>query len=384
MTEMYSNVTIIDNIITENNTIQFVRWQHWSWIVPEVLNIIFTVLTIWILYSLVHYGNKSKKWVLKKERNFEKLNAGLVLMAAVLCAVMALLRFMVSQLAFNIGFSYGEDEQCEIVSDASIVIFCLALFAVYIYLWVRQSVFYTNHMLNTEFSKCLRFFSYLSILLIFLGGLGAIFVNTIPTNYHSSPMGCVYEALDSTLTTVLVLVSALVFLIGQIILVGLLIHPLRKHSKQKGCLTLCGLERRRSSNTAEPLNGKKGGKDESQHHRSKGSRSKINRILRRTVFFSVIIVVSNVAFLVVSTYAFNDHDNRRIPTMLYDISTFASLVFVVSSIGGWTSIMKLTPPVYSVSFVRTTPRSSRVDQLKCNSVILNSNSVHLQDTQSTK
>ena len=135
-------------------------------------------------------------WVLRRVRNFEKLNAGFILIAAVLCAVMALLRFIASQFIFNIGFSKTENNQCKMVADASVTLFCLATLAALIYLWVRQIVFYTNHMLNTDFSKALRFFSYLSIILIFLGGLGVILVNTIPTKYMSTLKGCVYVPLD--------------------------------------------------------------------------------------------------------------------------------------------------------------------------------------------
>ena len=356
-----------NSVSVTNAPISYIRWQHWNWIVPEIVNSIFILMTIWILFLLIYYGNKSKKWVNKKTKNFEKLNAGYILMAAVLCAVMALLRFIVSQLVFNIEFSESENNLCKRVSNASIIIFCLNFFAVYIYLWIRQIIFYENNMLNTDFSKSLRFFSYLSIILIFFGGLGAIFVNTIPTNYVSTLKGCVYVPLDPTFSAILVIVSSFVLLSGQIVLVALLIYPLHKHSKQKGCLTLCGITKCSSKMDNQQNACKKYQNDFLTVHCR--TNRKINMILRRTVCFSIIIVVSNLVLLLVSTYGFRESDDRNISTMLYDIITFANLAFVMTSIGGWKNIVRLTPPTYSVIVIQSTPRSPRAIDLKRNSVI---------------
>ena len=241
MTVNYDNLTTMNNNYLTTVPIPYIRWQHWNWILPETVNVIFILMTLWILFSLIYYGNKSKKWVTKTKKNFEKLNTGFILMAAVLCAVTALFRLVSSQFVFNIGFSVTENKQCKIVFDASSISFCLACLAVFIYLWVRQLVFYTNRMLNIDFSKGLRFFSYLSIILISLHGLGSILANTIPIKVMSTLKGCVLIPLDSTASSIAVMVGSLGMLFGQSILVGLLIYPLHKHSKRKGCLALCGI-----------------------------------------------------------------------------------------------------------------------------------------------
>lgn len=343
------------NSSSQNITSPFIRWQHWNWIVPEVVNSIFILLTIWIFFSLIHYGNKSKKWATRANKNFEKLNAGFVLMAAVFCAVTALFRFIVSQVALNLTHSYNENSKCKMISNVLVVAYCLATFSVYVYLWVRQSVFYTNRMLSTNFSKSLRFFSYLSIVLIFLGGLGAIFFNTLPSNYHSTPVGCAYIPEDSTLTATMVIVSTMVTVLGQIILVGLVVYPLLKHSNERGCLAMCGLSNCYKRNQQSEFSQKKN----KIHHHHAQSNKKIHKILRKTVIFSIIIVISDIIFLVVTTYALTGQNNRRISTMLYDIATFANLLFVVSSIGHWKNILRMSPPVHSTSFSLNTPQASQ-------------------------
>ena len=299
-------------------------------------------MTLWILFSLLYYGNKSKMWVTRRMRNFEKLNAGFILMAAVFCAIMALLRFIAGQLVFNIGFSYGEDSKCKMAQSASTVLLCLAYFSVYIYLWVRQLVFYTNRMLSIDFSKALRFFSYLSIILIFLGGLGVTVLYIDKRKYMSTLNGCVFIPLDSTSTAILVIVCLMVMLSGHIILVGLLIYPLHKHSKQTGCLTLCGI-----INCPSQKNDQQNASQNTQNlfvtHCS-GTNKKINMILHRTVCYSILIVVSNLVLVPLGAY---ELIGTNIFKMLYDVVTFANLAFVVSSIGGWKKIVCLTLPAYS-------------------------------------
>ena len=234
------------------------------------------------------------------------------------------------------------------------VLFCLAYFSVYIFLWVRQLVFYTNRRLNIDFSKALRFFSYLSIFLIFFGELGVILLSTTTAKLMLTPKGCVQIPLDSTSITITVIVCTVVFFSGLIMLVGLLIYPLHKHSKQTGCLALCGL-------INCPLQ-----KDDQQNalqisqnqfitHRSRTNK-KINKILRRNVCYSVIIMVSTLVLLLATLYV---HMETSISKMLYDVVTFANLEFVVSSIGGWKKIVCLTPPMYSVT-VNAAQQKARV------------------------
>ena len=329
---------------TTTSSTPFIQWQYWRWIVPVSVNSIFILMTTWILFSLIYYGNKSKMWVTRRVKNFEKLNAGYILMAAVLCAVTALLRFIANQFVFNIAFSYGEDGECKMAQDASTALFCLAYFSVFIYLWVRQLVFYTNHMLNTDFSKALRFFSYFSIILISVGGFGATCLNTITTKYMSTLKGCVYVPFNSTSSVILVIISALVLLCGQIMLVGLLIYPLHKHSKQKGCLVLCGLINCPLEKD-DQQNARRNTQNQFTTPRS-GTNQKINMILRRTVCYSILIVVINLVLFPAAIYGLI---GTNIYKMLYDTVTFANLGFVLSSIGGWKKIVCLKPPSYSVT-----------------------------------
>ena len=104
MTVSYDNLTTMNNNSATTASTLYIRWQHWNRIVPVTVNTICILKTLWILFSLIYYGNKSKMWKTRRVKSFEKLNAGYLLMAAVLCAETALLRFIASQFIFNIVF----------------------------------------------------------------------------------------------------------------------------------------------------------------------------------------------------------------------------------------------------------------------------------------
>ena len=338
----------------------FVRWQHLDWIIPEVINVTLIMLTSWILISLIFFGVKTKKWKQGRKNNFEKLSGGSVLTAAVICAVVTMCRLITSQFVNNVGYAEGQDEACEMAIDTGIIMYCMTLFSVYIFLWLRQSVFYTNSMLNTEFSKILRFFSWLSIGLIFLGGLSAVLINTVPVNYPSSIEGCIYEAVDSTFDAILVAVCVLVLLTGQITLVGLFVYPLQKRSNQE-CFS-CAVEesenphKKSEKSVPEAASAVEQLNEQCEKSRQNRHKSKINRILRRSVVFAAIAIVTDVCFIIITTYAL-DTTHRRIPTTLYDVSACLNLIFVVSSFICWKKI--LTSPLQTLStYPSTTNQSS--------------------------
>ena len=222
-----------------NGTNRYVRWKYWDWLLPEMVNALLILVTLWITVSLIHYGISAKKWRRGIQSNIEKLNAGWILACAVLCSFATLFRLINNQFVINIGFTSNHDSDfdCEIVSDSSVIIYGISVLTVYLFLWLRQSVFYSNRMLPTNYGKTLQFLSWLSIFLIVVGGLAAVLVNIIPSNYKASVIGCMYEPLDSSYDAMLFGVSAGALLTGQITLVGLLIYPLHKHHNPNGCFS---------------------------------------------------------------------------------------------------------------------------------------------------
>ena len=338
-----------------DNSTSYKHWRELDWILPEAFNIFLMLLTGWILWSLVYYGVKTKKWKTGHHANLAKLSGGKILTNAVLCAITTLLRLITSQFVYNIGYTingHDLDEVCEKVLDLSIVMYCISVFFVYLYLWKRQNVFYTNSMLQIDFNLMLRIFSWLSIVFVVLGALAATLVNTIPKNYHSSVSGCTYNETSQSNLNAIIGVSVTVLLFGQVILVGLFIYPLIKRKKQS---------KRHCSTKAKCIELAPSYPRKQPSQSSNKSNRKINKILSRTLIFSITSFVTDICFLIVSTFAFDGSANRRISTVLYDFSAFLNLSFIVCSFLCWRKI--LTYPMFNRSFTNSATGNSSQEKL---------------------
>ena len=328
-----------------DNSTSYKHWKELDWILPEAFNIFLMLLTGWILWSLVYYGVKTKKWKTGHHTNSAKLSGGGVLTNAVLCAITTLLRLITSQFVYNIGYTINGhelDEVCEKVLDLSTAMYCISIFFVYLYLWKRQNVFYTNSMLQINFNLMLRIFSWLSIVFVVLGALAAILVGTIPKNYHSSVSGCTYNVTNESNLNAIIGASVTALLFGQVILVGLFIHPLIKHKKQS---------KKHRSTKAKCVDIASSNPGEQPSQSSNKSNSKINKILSRTLVFSITSFVTDICFLIVTTFALDGYANRRISAILYDFSAFLNLSFIVCSFLCWRKI--LTYPMFNRSFTNS-------------------------------
>jgi len=356
--------------ISGNATDEF--WNRVSWIAAVSINAVLTAVTMWILFSLIHYGVRTGKWSGAQKRNADKLNAGWVYSSVLACAVISIIRYMTSQIVFQIGFgeTKDHDQACESVNDLLFVEYSLVLFSTYIFLWLRQRTFYTNEMFNINYSKSLRILSASSILILLLAGLGVVIINTLPSNYSSTPHGCIYDPESVALDISSWAACAAVLVVGQVLLLSLLIYPLAKNLNDEHCLKqiccfLCIMKeeqkkiRQQLPNSASPSKSSIGSNETSGHttvvHSISGSESPlristpkpkkkrttkrkssvaVKRIMFRTLVFGVLAVFTDLFLIsVLSTNVINNSDPvlRRVATTLYDINVFLNLMLVIMS-----------------------------------------------------
>ncbi|CAK8694227.1 unnamed protein product [Clavelina lepadiformis] len=214
----------------------YIRWKHADWLIAEVINSLLILSTLWIIFSLIHFGIKHKKWSKNQTGNADKLTGGIVYTLTVVCAILALVRFIVDQFAFNIGIGIGFDKECEVLADAVLVLYFLVISAVYAFLWLRQRIFYANNMLFVNVGIFLKVLSSSSYVILFLAGLAGLLLTTIPVNHPSSPEGCVYVESEE-IGPVAWMIFLVVLVAGQTTLVGLFIYPLKRDFIQsiRGC-----------------------------------------------------------------------------------------------------------------------------------------------------
>ena len=178
------------------NQTDAINYRYLSkWITPMVVNIIVLVIVLWIFVSLIHYGIKAKKWSRNTggQMNHEKLNAGLVFTAVVVCASMCIFRFVASIVAANVGFNKGESSLCNVMEDILNFSYFLVTLSVFLFLWFRQRVFFANKMLNVNYSKSIKFLSFASIFGLVVIGIPIAVLTGVSDQLIASPKGCVYR-----------------------------------------------------------------------------------------------------------------------------------------------------------------------------------------------
>ena len=146
-----------------------------------------------------------------------------------LFAIIAIVRFITSQVAHNVGFGKNEFSICEKINDALFMEYACVLLCNFVFLWLRQRTFYTNKMFNFGYNKILKVLSGLSIFVLFGAGLAIVIISAIPIHYSSSPKGCRYDSASGSLNAWLWALRAITPAIGQVLMLILLVYPLSKN-----------------------------------------------------------------------------------------------------------------------------------------------------------
>lgn len=193
------------------------------WLVCESLLVILTVVALYLTVRLMQYAC-DRKFNSKTGREIaqKKWLKGL-------CATSSLafvLRLISNHFVAFLGWQ--SDELCYATVTASTVMFCVALYPIYIFLWVRQSIFYTNPVIRKGLNVWVTRISWFTLVFMILTGLTIPFLYNIPAvtgwEYRVTEEGCMEVSEDSV--ELIPAISAAFTIIFQIVLLGLFTYPL--------------------------------------------------------------------------------------------------------------------------------------------------------------
>ena len=341
---------------TRTDLVGFNFIQEIDWVIPIAINTLLIAATFWILISLIHYGVRTGKWRQTETSQSEKLNTGMVYSSLILCAIMCICRYVVAYVHMSVGFVEGEDELCDSLSDATSCFYMFILLTTALFLWLRQRIFYTNSMLNVNYTRCVKFFSCSSILVIVLFGIAVLIFSTIHDDHPWSPEGCTYKPDDSLrIYYWIAIVVAVGF--GQVSLMSLFVHALRKTRVPASNISFVKKQRKNSEfsksvdTEVEQLNMSvaPGGKDykkttkpQVNHNHSVVKKSKklpnskpsvdvVTVILRKTFFFAIASLLADILIQVFSLFISTPGSHRRTVTTLFSVNAFLNLLFLIFS-----------------------------------------------------
>ena len=353
-----------------------------DWILPVSLNAVFLLVNLVILFSMVHYGVKAGKWKRNHVLFVDKLNGGWVYTLAVKFTCMSFIKLIVTQVSYNTGYGLDEDFTCEVVNDMDFIVYGLVVFLDFAFLWIRQRIFYSNKMLNIDFSKFLRFLSLFSLLLIGVAGTMVVIFTILPINFFSSPRGCTFKSNSSAIVLISSIFSAVTITLAEVILVFLLVYPLQNRLENRKLfesIFCCDnsnfsrsgkesaeVNRDSIQNYPSPsisnqryLHGKPADTSlEPEPHKKVGSKStdgnpgltsqccgrrscqKIKQVMRKTIIFGSISLFSHILLIFINSLSdLSNPGKRRILSTFYDINVMLNILLVVFSFSTYKRIL---------------------------------------------
>ena len=230
----------------------------------------------------------------------------------------------------SIGFN-GEDELCEAFGDLMGCAYGFAYLSLVMFLWLRQRVFFTNQMLSVKYSKRVRWFNAISIVIIYLaGGAIALFL-IIPNNQKSGPNGCLY-----TLSTELQISSISSFayvMFSNLSLVALFVYAIVRSGKQMSLKNKCFS---RTFCLCCLLSSKKEDKDDDETYSTSiahahDDRNTVHKILTETFAITMVTLLMDVIFQTYVFYLADQDSHRRFSILFGSVHLFFRLTLVVLS-----------------------------------------------------
>ena len=316
----------------------YIYTEQVDWIIPVVINITLTVITIIISISLIHYGIKAKKWQNIRRSDHEKLHAGAIYGCVVLCSVMCIFRYASSMAAMNTGFGIGKDQLCDQIADLAYCAYALVLFCIEWFLWLRQRLFFVNNMLNVSYQAWIKVISFFSCFLLTAMYSLVVIYTIVPLRYKSTKQGCIYQLVKNVFWT---LGSAGLF-VAQFSLLGLFAYALLsvksnrnnenrcKHNKNDKKCNLIKSVTAVSTTAQQEQNSKTNKKIKVNKTKTRNLR-KIKQILIKTLVLAILSTLADIFIQVFASYIIDPNGHRRLSHMIFDINTFINLMFFVFS-----------------------------------------------------
>ena len=121
------------------------------------------------------------------------------------------------------------DNNCNVIMAISSFAFFMANVLAYVLLWVRQKFLYKSPLVSRINSKVVQFFSWISLILLIIGGLVNWLVFVLTITYKNSEIGCI-KRIPEAQNSVYYLIQLSSF-ISHLVLFFLLCYPLHVYWK---------------------------------------------------------------------------------------------------------------------------------------------------------
>ena len=312
---MESNASLDYFEITTQTRFNYDQTKQPNWIVSVVIETVLMSLTLCILISLVHYGCRTKKWTQTQEHE-HVLVSGSIYSCVIATAISGILRNAFNLTLLNVGYEENQNRTCTVIAHTALFFYISGYFPVTLFLWLRQRIFFTHHLLNVHYNRVIKFFSFACII-VFSGY--ALFLLAYTYRYNELASGS--QGCKPTVRQIAIVYfgSGIGWsLVSHIVLVGLLAYALT-HVK-----TFQAKKAQQRRGTTSEL-------------RADKNVDKIKNVLKKTVAIAIISIICDISLQIIS-FAISGL-NYQFAALTYDIVLFINLLLLIFSFSSYKDIL---------------------------------------------
>ncbi|XP_077966012.1 uncharacterized protein LOC144419821 [Styela clava] len=233
------NVTTSYNQSTEHVTVNLTSeeyiaartYKNTQWITCQVLVIFMSFVTVYIFLGMTFYGIIDKKF---KSRRRDK--SSILYVLVYVAVIQSLLRLGTLQVSLLTVLITIDDVICYVITNGSGFIYALNVLTVYLTLWLRQHLLYSQPNMKRLIPSHMKSLSYVCLVLIIVQNVYYIYVFGTTIKVVSNGVECVQVFDDDDKDVkikILFSVELFLTLLSQGLLLFLFIFPLCKHIKNK-------------------------------------------------------------------------------------------------------------------------------------------------------
>ena len=235
---------IMENLSYFNNASN--TFNQGIWTNDLVFSSILLLISLYLLSALMYHQIKVEKpletefFRLKLEKKFRVISKYICILIGIFSVIRSLGDIVVKSAEWSAAFSIesvlstnGAAIGCNVVTRVSVPALCSGNLFVYVFLWLRQSIFYVQPTLNVLYNKKLKAFSVIILVFYLVFGLSLVIAFSIVVRHALNSAGfCIIQPVVNNDMSFVQIMNAWnsLSIAMQMSLLGLFIYPLLKQA----------------------------------------------------------------------------------------------------------------------------------------------------------
>lgn len=345
------------NMTTEDTTTR--DWTNYVRIF-EILTIITLCIAVWLLFSVILYGCKARRF--RKRRSSSSLSSGPIYVAFTIVLFLIVGRITATLVAHILPRVPNWKAWCEVVYHVDNSAYIVSMYASYMFLWFLQRLVYAHPYVRKHIGKHMNRLSWLFSGCFTLLAIGMICAFIINNPVTSNKNGCVLAGTSSSRISQGIsrnIISAVILLVAQAAIVYLCIYPVVK--VKFNAENDDGLQ---DNKTIKKRNYKRrtvtGFISSSIRGRQMQFASPIEMTVKKAMISSMVMVITDMTGLLFSFLAFPTTAPVVLRQTIYDMSTLINAFCMLATFGFSIQVVTLCCPSRKKTIEPGRDRSSHV------------------------